>query len=159
MLWARKGTRPLALNHTGYDWVYLYGAVLPSTGENVGMVAGSVGIEWVNVHRRWISGHAREGPAGELVHVVLIMGQANWHTSKRLNVPSNITLLFQPSYSPELNPARTCGIGCAATISPTASAMRGFESNQRGLQVKCPVTSVLTAPARGRYAGVCASFP
>ncbi len=77
-----------------YDWVYLYGAVYPATGESVGMVAGLVGIEWMNIHLRWISEHVKSTPAGELVHVVLIMDQAGWHTSKKLKVPDNITLLF-----------------------------------------------------------------
>ena len=38
------------------------------------------------------------------MQVVLILDRAGWHTSKRLKVPSNITLLHLPSYSPELNP-------------------------------------------------------
>lgn len=37
-------------------------------------------------------------------HAVMILDQAGWHGSKRLAVPSNITLLPLPSYSPELNP-------------------------------------------------------
>lgn len=84
--------------------MYLYGAVNPATGESVGMIGGSVGLEWMNVHLRWISEHVRQGPGGECVHVVLILDRAGWHTSPRLDVPSNITLLHLPSYSPELNP-------------------------------------------------------
>ena len=32
------------------------------------------------------------------------MDQAGWHRSKQLKVPANITILFLPPYSPELNP-------------------------------------------------------
>lgn len=32
------------------------------------------------------------------------MDQAGWHTSRKLKVPDNITILFLPPYSPELNP-------------------------------------------------------
>ncbi len=103
-VWARTGSRPTAVKQTEYDWVYLYGAVCPATGQSVGMIGASVGIAWMNQHLRWISDHVREGPGGELVHVVLILDQAGWHTSKKLQVPSNITLLHLPSYSPELNP-------------------------------------------------------
>ena len=37
-------------------------------------------------------------------HAVLILDQAGWHTSQRLQVPENITILPLPSKSPELNP-------------------------------------------------------
>jgi len=30
--------------------------------------------------------------------------QAGWHTSKDLVIPENIRLIYQPAYSPELNP-------------------------------------------------------
>ena len=37
-------------------------------------------------------------------HAVLLLDRAGWHTTRRLNVPRNITLIFLPSRSPELNP-------------------------------------------------------
>jgi len=37
-------------------------------------------------------------------HAVLILDQAGWHTSQKLIVPKNITLLPLPSKAPELNP-------------------------------------------------------
>ena len=37
-------------------------------------------------------------------HAVLILDQAGWHTTKKLAVPDNITLLALPPRSPELNP-------------------------------------------------------
>jgi transposase len=39
------------------------------------------------------------------VHAVLVCDRAGWHTSGRLAVPDNVTLLHLPSKSPELNPA------------------------------------------------------
>ena len=36
---------------------------------------------------------------------VLLLDQAGWHTSARLKVPANITLLPLPPKCPELNPA------------------------------------------------------
>lgn len=39
------------------------------------------------------------------VHALLVCDQAGWHTSGRLVVPDNVTLLHLPSKSPELNPA------------------------------------------------------
>jgi transposase len=37
-------------------------------------------------------------------HAVVILDQAGWHMSAKLEVPSNITLLPLPPRSPELNP-------------------------------------------------------
>ena len=37
-------------------------------------------------------------------HAVLMLDQAGWHTSKKLDVPGNITLLPLPPKCPELNP-------------------------------------------------------
>ena len=45
---------------------------------------------------------ARELPAG--VHAVLIWDGAGFHTSEDVVVPSNVSLIQLPPYSPELNP-------------------------------------------------------
>ena len=42
--------------------------------------------------------------AGSKKQIVLVVDNASWHDSDELKVPSNITLLPLPPYSPELNP-------------------------------------------------------
>ncbi len=37
-------------------------------------------------------------------HAVVIMDRAGWHCSQHLNVPQNLSLMFLPPRSPELNP-------------------------------------------------------
>ncbi len=37
-------------------------------------------------------------------HAILIVDQAGWHTTTKLIIPPNITLLPLPPRSPELNP-------------------------------------------------------
>jgi putative transposase len=37
-------------------------------------------------------------------HAVVLLDQAGWHTSTKLPVPNNVTLLPLPAKSPELNP-------------------------------------------------------
>jgi transposase len=37
-------------------------------------------------------------------HAILIVDQAAWHTSPKLHIPANITILPLPPRSPELNP-------------------------------------------------------
>ena len=37
-------------------------------------------------------------------HAVLIMDQAGWHTTNKLDLPSNISIIPLPARCPELNP-------------------------------------------------------
>ena len=37
-------------------------------------------------------------------HAVLLLDRAGWHTTGKLIIPNNMTLIFLPSRSPELNP-------------------------------------------------------
>ena len=37
-------------------------------------------------------------------HAVVLMDQAGWHTSDKLDLPANISILLLPPKSPELNP-------------------------------------------------------
>jgi transposase len=58
-----------------------------------------VETEAMQEHLREISTHVARG-----AHAVLLLDRAGWHTTRRLDVPRNITLIFLPSRSPELNP-------------------------------------------------------
>lgn len=98
-VWAAKGSRPTAVKQTEYEWVYLFAAVNPVTGESSAMLAPTVNTDYMNAHLRFISEQA-----GCDKHVVLILDQAGWHVAKALKVPKNITLHHLPPYSPELNP-------------------------------------------------------
>jgi transposase len=98
-VWAPRGSRPRAIKQNEYDWIYLYGAVNPRTGDSVALLAPTVNTFVMNQHLRMISEHV-----GPNVHVVLVLDQAGWHVSKGLCIPENITLLPLPPYSPELNP-------------------------------------------------------
>ena len=40
----------------------------------------------------------------EGAHAILVLDQAGWHTSPKLRVPENISLLPLLPYAPELNP-------------------------------------------------------
>ena len=37
-------------------------------------------------------------------HAVVLMDRAGWHSTGKLKVPKNITIILLPSKSPELNP-------------------------------------------------------
>jgi len=98
-VWAQTGSRPTAVKQTEYEWCYLFAAVNPLTGISSALVAPTVNTQYMNKHLAFIS---RE--AGPDKHVVLVLDQAGWHVAKALVVPANVTLLYLPPYSPELNP-------------------------------------------------------
>ena len=37
-------------------------------------------------------------------HAVVLMDRAGWHTTGKLDIPKNMTIILLPSKSPELNP-------------------------------------------------------
>jgi transposase len=79
--------------------VYLFGAVNPITGESSALLAPTVNTEYMNHHLRFLSEQA-----GPEVQVILVLDRAGWHVAKALEVQANVTLLYLPPYSPELNP-------------------------------------------------------
>jgi hypothetical protein len=97
--WAPTGSRPTAVKQTKYEWLYLYGAVDPATGDSSALLARHVNTETMDAFLGVLSSEVGAGD-----HVVLVMDGAGWHVSKTLKVPVNITLLILPPYSPELNP-------------------------------------------------------
>jgi transposase len=98
-VWAKRGSRPRAVRQTRYEWVYLYAAVEPATGESAALVAPNVNTGTMNAFLRILDAERR---AGE--HFVLVMDRAGWHKAKGLALPDGITVLLLPPYSPELNP-------------------------------------------------------
>jgi transposase len=98
-VWAERGSRPTVVKQTSYEWVYLFAAVEPTSGENVALLAPRADTAIMNVFLQMLSEELQSPD-----HVVLIMDQAGWHKAKALQVPDNITILYLPPYSPELNP-------------------------------------------------------
>jgi transposase len=98
-MWAPTGSRPTAVKQTEYEWVYLWAAVEPATGESAAMITPTVNTSLMN---RFLEGLG--GMLGDNDHAVLVCDQAGWHVAQALNIPNNITLLHLPPYSPELNP-------------------------------------------------------
>ena len=98
-VWARRGSRPVAVKQTQYEWLYVISAVCPQAGQSVGMLSPYISTEVMNVYLKQF---ATEIAAD--VHAVLIWNQVGFHKSKELVVPENITIIELLAYSPELNP-------------------------------------------------------
>ena len=64
-------------------------------------------------------------------HVALVLDGAGWHASKRLRVPSNITLVPLPPYWPELNPVERVWLYLKQRFLLAAPAQR-LSGHRRG---------------------------
>ncbi len=80
-------------------WTYIFGAICPKKGKGAGLVLPYCDTEAMQEHLAEISNAVDPG-----AHAVLILDQAGWHVTPKLKVPDNITLMFLPPRSPELNP-------------------------------------------------------
>lgn len=98
-VWAKKGSRPTAVRQTEYEYLWVLGAVCPETGHAEGLLSPQLNTQIINT---FLAQFSRTIPVGE--HVVMVWDGAGFHTSKKLAVPENITLVQLPAYSPELNP-------------------------------------------------------
>ncbi len=98
-MWAKTGSRPRAVRQTQFDSLYVMGAACPQTGQTIGFLAPHLDTNIINVFLEQFSRELLPG-----VHAVLVWDQAGFHTAKALQVPTNVTILPLPPYSPELNP-------------------------------------------------------
>jgi transposase len=98
-VWARNGSRPRAVRQLRYTSLYVLAAVCMTTGATSALIMPELNAEVLNLFLAQLS---RELPSG--VHAVLIWDGAGYHTSQDLVVPSNISVIQLPPYSPELNP-------------------------------------------------------
>jgi len=85
--------------HTKFPTVPLYGAVRPGTGDAFALVMTEIGTAAMQA---FLDRFAASLP--QRTHAALMVDQAGWHTASALAVPQNISLVFLPPYSPELNP-------------------------------------------------------
>ena len=97
--WAKRGTRPLQPADQRYESAYLFGAICPARGVGAGLALPFADTEAMQLHLAEISVAVAKG-----AHAVLLLDRAGWHTTGNLTLPKNITLIFLPSRSPELNP-------------------------------------------------------
>ena len=97
--WAKRGTRPRQPADQRYESVYLFGAICPARGTGAALALPFANTNTMQMHLDEISTQVAKGS-----HAVLLLDRAGWHTTSKLDVPKNITPIFLPSRSPELNP-------------------------------------------------------
>ena len=98
-VWAKRGSRPRAPCDRRYTSAWLFGAVCPERRLGAAVVMPEANTEAMQAHLAEISRGVARG-----AHAVLVLDGAAWHTTPKLQVPSNISLLPLPRHAPELNP-------------------------------------------------------
>jgi len=93
-----KGIIPKVTQQLIREYTYAFSAVCPETGVICSLVMPYADSGTMNIFLKTLS----EQQQNE--RIILCMDKAGWHTTKQLEVPSNIILWFLPPYSPELNP-------------------------------------------------------
>jgi transposase len=96
--WAPMWERPVVGRQVIREYVYTIAAVCPADGNIVSLIMPWMDAEIMSVFL------AHAGMELKNSHCLIFMDRAMWHVAKDVRLPKNITLLFLPPYSPELNP-------------------------------------------------------
>jgi hypothetical protein len=103
-VWAPVGERPIAHGHHRFEWLYVTAFVSPATGESFWYVSNGVSKPFFEALLRVF---AEEAGAGRERIIVLVLDNAGWHGEAGLVVPDGVRLVFQPAYTPEVQPTET----------------------------------------------------
>jgi transposase len=117
--WAKKGSRPRQPKDQRYENAYLFGAVCPSRDTGVALIMPNADTEAMQKHIDEIGRAVKFG-----AHGLIILDQAGWHTTRKLRLPANLTLVPLPPACPELNAAENIW----QYLRQTYLANRVFES-------------------------------
>ena len=96
--WAKRGTRPVAPHDQRTASTYIFGAICPRAGKGAAVVLPRCNTQAMALHLAEIAQAVAPG-----AHAALLVDQAGWHTSRKLAVPANISLVPLPPKCPELN--------------------------------------------------------
>lgn len=98
--WAKKGTRPRQPKDQRYENAYLFGAVCPTRDTGVALIMPNADTDAMQKHIDEIGRAVAPG-----AHALIILDKAGWHTTGKLKLPNNLTLVPLPPACPELNAA------------------------------------------------------
>jgi transposase len=99
MGFSHVSARPRQPADQRYENAWLFGAICPAKGKAAGLALPEATTRAMQLHLDEIARHVAKG-----AHAVVLLDRAGWHTTHRLKVPRNISLVFLPSRAPELNP-------------------------------------------------------
>lgn len=91
----------------------MFATVHPETGTTHALILPVANIKAMQLY---LDDFAASLPTD--VVALLVLDGATWHRSPKLDVPSNLQLVFLPPYTPELNPAEHLVLGRTAPPGP-----------------------------------------
>lgn len=92
------GIKPIGQVQWNFKAYYLYGAIAPQTGETFFLEFSHLDGDCFQIFLNELSQAFPDN-----LNVVQV-DNGRFHHSSKLEIPENILLIFQPPYSPELNP-------------------------------------------------------
>jgi transposase len=98
-IWWQRGHTPRGRRDLGHRSAWIIGAVCPARDTGVALVMTRLDTAAMNLFLAELAQAVAPG-----AHAVVLMDKAGWHIADELVVPANITPVFLPPYSPELNP-------------------------------------------------------
>ena len=134
-LWAPKGTRPRKPKDQRYKWAYVFGAACPQRGVGAGLVMPYCDTQAMQLHLQEISKQVAKD-----AQALLILDRAGWHTTNKLKVPKNITILPLPPRCPELNPIENVW----QYLRSRYLSNRGFKNYEAIVEAACFAWNALT---------------
>ena len=96
--WCPAGIRPTVPCQKIREYLYLFGAVNPITGDDYFIIAPKCNAEWTSEFLKAVSKEFEND------YLLICTDNASWHKTKKLCIPDNIYLHFLPPYTPEMNP-------------------------------------------------------
>ncbi len=96
--WAPKPIRPLVYRQVVRESTYAYAAIAPHEGLLISIIRRKCNAE----HMQEFFDHVIEIAKDR--QILMFLDGAGWHKAKKLRIPANLILEFQPPYTPEVNP-------------------------------------------------------
>lgn len=93
-----KGVKPIGKVQWKFQATYLYGVVEPTTGEHFFYEFTHLNSQCFQIFLELVSAKFADSI------LIIQLDNGGFHKAKKLQVPPNIILMFQPSHSPESNP-------------------------------------------------------
>lgn len=94
-----KGIKPIGEYQWQFESLWLYGAIEPASGESLFWQYSHGDSDYFEHFLRALSQQFPESFHGVQVD------HGGLHKAQKLNIPANVELVFQPPYTPEVNPA------------------------------------------------------
>ena len=94
-----RGIKPQGAVQHDYANCWVYGSIAPSSGERFFLLLPTLDADQMQIFLdEFAKAHAS-------TFNVLLMDNSGAHRAKRLKLPPNVALVFQPAATPDLNPA------------------------------------------------------